>query len=136
MLSSELRLAVLLGGPLRGEIMMHEDLAAMHEALRARGLQPHEILSLEGPLDRELVLAFLSAVRDRIADWTEGHVFFHYSGHGAYAPLDAVAVGEVEPALLFSDREKEAPARWVFWHELLTALSLPPGVRLTLLPDC
>ena len=129
-------LAVLLGGPWRGENAMHGDLLAMHEALRERGLRPDEILSLEGRLDRELVLAFLASVHGRLEGRSEGEVFLYYSGHGAYAPLDATDAAGADPALIFRREDAESPDRWVLWREVFAALAGPPGVRLLVLPDC
>lgn len=130
------RLAILIAAPWRGETAMHSDLCGIYDALAARRLSAEELLVLEGRLDRSLLLGFLESVHSRQADWSQGDLFFYYSGHGAYAPVDAVDATDADPALVFAEEELEDPARWVFWHEIFTALSPQPGVHLTVLPDC
>ena len=82
------------------------------------------------------MLGFLASAQSRVSAWDRGDVFLYYSGHGAYAPMDAVDATAVEPALVFSQDDLADPLRWVFWHEAFGALALPAEVRLALLPDC
>ncbi len=94
------------------------------------------MLLLAGQLSRGLILSFLESVRTRWAGWEEGAVFLYYSGDGGYAPPDAEDAAGAEPALIFAEEDLADPAPWLPWRELFTALALPPGVRLSLLPDC
>ncbi len=130
------RLALLIGAPWRGEAAMHGDVQAFYDALTARGMSSDDLLVLEGRLDRELVLAFLASAKSRVSDWDRGDLFFYYSGHGAYAPMDATDAATADPAFVFGPDDLDDPSRWVFWRELFGALALPAGVRLALLPDC
>jgi len=130
------RLALLIGAPHRGEAAMHGDVQAFYDALIARGLSSDDLLVLEGRLDRELVLSFLASVRSRVSAWDRGDVLLYYSGHGAYAPMDAIDANTVDPALVFGQGDLDDPSRWVFWREVFGALALPVEVRLALLPDC
>jgi hypothetical protein len=129
-------LALLIAAPLRGESAMHSDVQSVYEALRQRGVSPEDLLVLEGRLSRDLLFGILETVRSRAAGWVDGNVFLFYSGHGAYAPLEAVDGDAVEPALVFAQAEMAMPARWLFWREIFATLALPPTVRLALLPDC
>ncbi len=123
---------------------MHSDIQAMHHALRGRNFAPEQIWTLEGGVGRELVLAFLDAAREHIAAWSAGDVFLYYSGHGAYWPWNAETVEQARPAMKLdpdgSYTPRGAPVhgadRWLLWDEAFAALQLPPGVRLTVLPDC
>src|SRR5262249_52818472 len=76
------RLALLVAAPWPGETAMHDDLVAVHEALRLRGFLPEEILVLEGHLQRSALMTFFQAAHQRIATWRRGEVFFYFSGHG------------------------------------------------------
>jgi hypothetical protein len=129
-------LALLIAAPLRGESAMHGDVQSVYEAFRQRGVSPEDLLVLEGRLSRDLLLGALEAIRSRVAGWMDGDVFLYFSGHGAYAPLDAIDATAVEPALVFAQEEMATPARWLFWREVFATLVLPPRVRLALLPDC
>jgi hypothetical protein len=130
------RLALLIGAPWRGDAAMHGDVQAFYDALTARGVPSDDLLVLEGRLDRGLVLGFLAAAQSRVSAWDRGDVFLYTSGHGAYAPMDAIDADTVEPALVFGQGDLDDPSRWVFWREVFGALALPPAVRLALLPDC
>ena len=130
------RLALLIGAPWRGEAAMHGDVQAFYDVLTARGMSSDDLLVLEGRLDRELVLSFLASVQSRVSAWDRGDVLLYTSGHGAYAPLDAVDANTVDPALVFGPDDLDDPSRWVFWREVFVALALPVDVRLALLPDC
>ena len=126
------QLSVLIGAPHLGETAMHHDLVAMYEALGRRGLAPEEILSLEGALDRRLLLGFMEAIHHRIAGWKQGSLFLYVSGHGFLTGENAeeARVGvELGPTKQVEDEFH------VFWDELFEALALPPGVSMTLLPD-
>ena len=136
MVESAHRLALLIGAPWRGEAAMHGDVQAFYDALAARGVSSDELLVLEGRLDRELMLRFLASVQSRVSAWERGDLFLYYSGHGAYAPSDAIDVASVEPALVFDQGDLDEPSRWLFWREIFATLALPPTVRLALLPDC
>jgi hypothetical protein len=136
MLESAQRLALLIGAPWRGESAMHGDVQAFCDALTARGVPSDDLLVLEGRMDRELVLGLLASAQSRVSAWDRGDLFLYYSGHGAYAPMDAIDATTVEPALVFSQDDLDDPSRWVFWREVFGSLALPADVRLALLPDC
>lgn len=125
-------LALLLATPQPGETAMLADQAAMTAALHARGLPADRILALQGQLDRPRVIALLQAVSRRVAGWSSGSVFVHVSGHGFFAGDPAETA---RPGLLFSESEDVTDDGHLFWDDLFAALALPPGVRLTLLPD-
>ena len=125
-------LALLLAAPQPGETAMRRDQAAMTGALLARGFSADQILCLHGPLDRPLVLATLQAAGRRVAGWREGSVFLHVSGHGFF---DGDTPETARPGLLFSESEDVTDDGHLFWDDFFAALALPPGVRLTLLPD-
>lgn len=125
-------LALLLAAPQPGETAMRRDQAAMAQALRERGLAADQIFSLHDPLDRPRALAFLAAASRRVAGWRDGAVFLHVSGHGFFAGDTAETA---RPGLLFSESEDVTDDGHLFWDDLFAALALPPGVRLTLLPD-
>src|SRR2546429_3760769 len=78
------RLVILVAAPWEGETAMHNDLVATYTVLRQRGFAPEEFLVLEGPLTRNLLLAFLQDVHRRIAPWPTGDVWFSFSGHGHF----------------------------------------------------
>ena len=130
------QLAMLVAAAHPGDTAMHEDLTAMTAALRCRGYQDDQILCLDGLLSREQVLAFLTEGRDRIADWGEGQVFLHYSGHGAFWPWDAKSPTVARPAWQPEPDTLVSPDRWIFWDEVFAALAAPAGVDLVVLPDC
>ena len=97
---------------------MHGDVQAFYDALAARGVSSDDLLVLEGRLDRELVLGLLASVQSRVSAWDRGDLFLYYSGHGAYAPLDATDAATAEPALVFGPDDLDDPSRWVFWREV------------------
>ena len=125
-------LALLSAAPQPGESAMYRDVSAMAQALLARGFSADQILCLHGRLDQPLVIAFLQAASRRVAAWTDGSVFLHFSGHGFY---DGDLAETARPGLLFGDSEDVTDGDHLFWDELFAALALPAGVRLTLLPD-
>lgn len=125
-------LALLLAAPQPGETAMRRDQAAMAGALLARGLAADDIRSLHDPLDRPRALAFLAAAGRHVAGWTEGSVFVHVSGHGFFA---GDTTETARPGLLFSESDDVTDDEHLFWDDLFATLALPPGVRLTLLPD-
>ncbi|MCB9132525.1 MAG: caspase family protein [Anaerolineales bacterium] len=130
------RLALLIAAAHPGDTAMHHDLVAMDEVLRRRGYREDELLRLDGAQTREGLQAFLGRARDRIAGWTEGQIFLHYSGHGAFWPWDAAAAADARPAWQPEPDTLMLPERWVFWDEVFAALAAPPGVDLVVLPDC
>jgi hypothetical protein len=85
---------------------------------------------------RRSTTRFLASVQSRVSAWERGGLFLYYSGHGAYAPSDAIDAASVEPALVFAQGDDHEPSRWLFWREIFAKLALPPSVRLALLPDC
>jgi hypothetical protein len=120
------QLALLIAAPQKGEEAMRNDQEAVYQALRQRGFQPEEILTLSGPVSRALLLAFLREAGRRVADWPDGSVFLAYSGHGTVVGKEAKAA---KPGLFVSGET-------VLWEEVFKTLTLPDGVHLTLLPDC
>lgn len=130
------QLALLVAAAHPGDTAMREDVAAMSAALHHRGYQDEEILCLDGLLTREQVIEFLTEGSDRIAEWTDGQLFLHYSGHGAFWPWDAVAAADASPAWQPEPDTLLSPDRWVFWGEVFAALATPAGVDLVVLPDC
>jgi hypothetical protein len=138
------RLALLIAAAGPGETAMHNDLAAMYAALRTIGFAPEDILCLEGGLRREMALAFLRAVRARLADIGTAaarpgprlEIFFYYTGHGAFWPWSATDPRRARPALQIEPDTHSDRRRWLFWEEVWAALLLPPDVRLKTLPDC
>jgi hypothetical protein len=128
----EPELAVLFGVPHEGEISMHNDVAAMYDALRARGLAPEQIICLEGQLDRQMMLGFLVAIGQRVAHGTAGHLFLFVSGHG-YASLDSRQTTRVGVDLSPGDQTPDG--NHVYWDEVFRALAVPSTVHVTLLPD-
>ncbi len=126
------RLAVLIGAPHMGHPSMHNDIAFMFGALRQRGLSPQEIICLEGPLDRSLLLGFITALSRRTARWIRGQVLLYVSGHGYFdeGPGPCVRVGmELQETDDLSDEYH------VLWDKLFRALALPAPVQLILLLD-
>jgi hypothetical protein len=120
------RLAVMISATWGADEAMHNDLMAMHQALRQRGLRDNEILSLEGKLDRNIILGFLNEIGKDVATWREGEIFLYYTGHGS---LEGKNAKEAIVGLQLSMQEK------VSWNEIFTALRITPKVRLILLPD-
>ena len=125
-------LALLFGAPHAGEVAMHNDLVAMYDALRLRGISPESILSIEGRLNRNLLTEVLSTVCNEVAEWKAGEIFIAVSGHGFFVGEqgDTARVGlELRPA------EQITHEYHVFWDELFARLALPSAVNLTLVPD-
>lgn len=130
------RLALLIAAAHPGDSAMHADLAAMTTALRNKGFAQGEILALDGLLTREELLGFLKEGQDRVVGWTEGQVFLHYSGHGAFWPWDAETPAAARPGWQPEPDTLLTPDRWLFWDEAFAALAAPAGVDLVVLPDC
>src|SRR5262245_9442222 len=78
------RLALLVAASWEGEVAMHHDLVAMHDALRLRGFQAEDILTLDGPLNRESFVSFLKKARERMGKWHQGELLFYFGGHGTF----------------------------------------------------
>ena len=120
------KLAVLVSAAWSADTSMHNDLVAMHQALQKRGFQPDEIFSLEGKLNRNLVLNFLSEIAKTTKTWREGEIFLFYTGHGS---LEGDTPKDARVGLMLSPKEK------VWWNEVFAALPLAPKVKLILLSD-
>ena len=105
------------------------DSNAVQQALRDRGFKPSQILSLGGGLQRKQVLDFLRDGGARASKWQNGVVFLFYSGSG-YWPMGNPPLNQVKTGW------ELGPDDHVLWDEVFTALDLPPGVRLIVLPDC
>jgi hypothetical protein len=126
------RLALLVAAPWEGETAMHNDVVAMHTALRQRGFSPEEFLVLEGPLTRGVLLAFLHDVRRRIGSWRRGEVWLSFSGHGAFRGATAT---DAQPGLLLTSALRPSHEEQVWWEEVFAALQVPAAVQLTVLAD-
>lgn len=125
-------LALLIAAPQPGESAMLRDLAAMVEALLARGLSADQILCLHGRLDCPLVTALLRTASRRATAWTDGSVFVHVSSHGFF---QGETVVEARAGLIFTESDDFGDDGHLFWDDFFAALALPAGVQLTLLPD-
>ena len=126
------RLALLIGTPNEGDVSMHNDIAAMYDALKTRGLAPEEILSLEGNLDRQILIPFLEGVSCRIAQWRKGQLFLYLSGHGF---ISGDTVEEARVGIQLQKATPESSAYNVYWEEMFCALSVPEVVTVTMLID-
>jgi len=126
------RLALLIGAPFAGDVAMHNDVVAMYEVLRKRGLAPEEILSLDGKLDRRLLLGLLRAVRQRMASWLGGELFLYVSGHGFFT---AATTAQARVGVWLQKATGGSRRQRVYWGELFETLSVPASVTFTLLPD-
>ena len=126
------RLAVLIGAPHKGEVSMHNDLEAMHDALLSRGLAPDEILSLEGKLDRQLLMTFLEGTGQRIAQWSKGEFFLYLSGHGFFTGDTAK---EARVGIQLERADLGSSVHHVFWEEVFSALLIPEAVTFSMLVD-
>jgi hypothetical protein len=69
------RLALLIAAPYDNEVGMHNNVAAMYDALLSRGFFAKEILLLEGKLNRKLLMSLIGEVNKRVATWKSGEVF-------------------------------------------------------------
>ena len=125
------RLALLFAAPHGAETAMHDDLVSIYNGLRLRGLLPMEILTLEGKLNRELLMAFLHQAGKSVINWSHGEVFLYYSGHGK---LSTDASGTRAGMLLTPDTQSHT-GDYVLWDEVFASLALPSSVSLIILPD-
>lgn len=128
------RIALLIGCPWNRsgeEIVIQNDVASLRSALEKRGFQASEIKELSGKVDRGAVLGAVDSISRAIASWKEGDVLLYYSGHGSFSGNDARTA---RPALALAS--EASGDHVVYWDEVFSALHLPPGVRLVLLPDC
>ena len=126
------RQALLIGAPHGSDEGIQHDLAAMHDALQTRGLESEEILSLEGNLDRQILIAFLEGISYRITQWSEGEFFLYLSGHGFFTG------DTVEKARVGIDLQNVTPGSHMqnmYWEEVFSALSIPEAVTFTMLID-
>jgi len=126
------RLALLFASPWEKSPLHEGDLALMQGGLRGRGLGDGEIESAMATFDRDGLLTLIKRVRDRIAAWSSGDLLIYYDGKGMYvSQTDARA----EPGLQLNSNRGQANS-FILWREMFAALEAPPGVRVTLLPDC
>ncbi len=125
------KLAVLVGTDWYRDMAAHNDLEAAHKALRERGFSSEEIISLEGNLNRSMLVSFLTQIRQRTLGWENGTVFLYYSGHGSYRRISET---EVEPGLHLNRNLSEAE-QTMSWREVFETLKFPPQVKLLVLPD-
>ena len=126
------QLALLIGAPHDGDLSMHNDLVAMYDALRMRGLAPEEVLTLEGKLDRQILMGYLKGVGRRIAQWAKGELFLYFSGHGFFT---GDAVEEARVGVQLQSAAQGDSEYCVYWDEIFFTLSVPEGVIFTILPD-
>mgnify|MGYP001821735476 FL=1 len=126
------RQALLIGTPNQGDVSMHNDLAAMYDALKTRGLASEEILSIEGNLDRHILMPFLEGVNHRIAQWREGQLFLYLSGHGFFT---GDTVEEARVGIQLQKATAGSSVQNVYWDEVFSTLSIPEVVTVTMLID-
>ena len=126
------RQALLIGTPNEGDVSMHNDLAAMYDALKARGLASEEILSIEGNLDRQILMPFLEGVSHRIAKWREGQLFLYLSGHGFFS---GDIVEDARVGIQLQNATAGLSVQNVYWDEVFSTLSIPEVVTVTMLID-
>lgn len=127
------RLALLIAAPWeKDQAAMRNDIAVMTETLRARNFSQEEILTLEGPLDRQKLMAFLQAAQSRVAGWPEGALFLYISGQGGFT---GATVSLARPALMLANSLPDDTTHWVFWDEVFSVLRAPDNVQIILFPD-
>jgi hypothetical protein len=126
------RQALLIGAPQEGDVGVHNDLAAMYDALKTRGLAPEEILSLEGNLDRQILMPLLEGVSHRIVRWNNGELFLYLSGHGFFT---GDTIEDARVGILLQKATLGSSVQNVYWDEVLSALSIPESVTVTMLID-
>src|SRR4051794_23689069 len=115
------QLAVLIGAPHPGDVSMHHDLDFMHDVVLGRGLPPEQILRLEGSLDRDLLLGFLSAVGQRVWRFGVERLLLYVTGHGFFAKELS---GGYDVGLALNDENSLASGP-VSWQAMFAALRLP-----------
>ncbi len=120
------QLAVLVGAPHPGNLSMHHDMGLMYNVLRHRGLDPSQIVSLEGQLDRTILLNFLRSIGKRIHEQTIRTLFLYVTGHGFVLGEKAKSAA---PGLDLGGGEH------VLWEEIWPLLDLNTQTNLLLLPD-
>jgi hypothetical protein len=111
------------------------DLAALTAALRQRGFEPKEILTLSGPATRPLVMGFLREAGKQTAGWAKGSVLLYYTGSGAHARRDDNKKGLERIGWHLPGQAEISPEN-PCWKDVFEALNLPQSVDLTILPDC
>jgi hypothetical protein len=111
---------------------MHNDLAAMHDALRQRAFSPQDLLLVEGVLTRRALLAVLHMVHERIEAWHAGELVVYISGHGIYRGTTA---DTAEPGVLLHETVQPTQEDVVWWEEVFRALAVPQAVHLVVIPD-
>jgi hypothetical protein len=116
------QLAVVLAGDCPGA---QADAEAVRAALLKRGFSEDEIIYRQGPATSREVRKALLEARRRVAGWSDGEVFFAYSGNAGYVSKPTVRAG-----MELADKEV------VLWDEVFETLALPGKVHLTLLADC
>jgi hypothetical protein len=126
------RQALLIGTPNEGDVSIHNDLAAMYDALKKRGLAPEEILSIEGNINRQILMPFLEGVSHKIAQWREGQFFLYLSGHGFFT---GDTVEDARVGVQLQKATARSSVQNVYWDEVFTALSIPEAVTVIMLID-
>lgn len=111
---------------------MHNDLAAMYQALRHRQVPPEAILVLEGSLARTMVLGFFAAVHDEIVRRKVKNFFLYWTGHGFFTGETAQTA---RPGVALQASHEDLPAHPVFWDEIFEALAIPANVNAGFFPD-
>ena len=120
------QLAVLIGAPQPGNQSMHHDLGLMYNVLRHRGLDPSQIVSLEGQLDRTILLNFLRSIGKRVHALMIRTLFLYVSGNGFFVGTQPESAA---PGLDLGDGEH------VLWEEIWPVLDLNPQTKVLVLPD-
>jgi hypothetical protein len=130
------RLAILVAFPIDDwKDAGNNDVTAMYSALRQRGFDPKEILILNGPATRPLLLEFLREGGKKTATWTKGSVVLYYTGGGSHAKLKSDKKGLDRVGWNLYGQPEDS-AENPTWREILQALNLSEAIDLTLLPDC
>ena len=105
---------------------MRADVQAAHDVLRGRGFDDHEVLRVEGRINRQSLFDALDEVERRVSMWRYGSVFLYFSGHGT---VHGDSLTTASPAILFENDE-------VAWDLVLGRIARWSNVHVTLLVDC
>ncbi|MBI1293452.1 hypothetical protein GC175_00655 [bacterium] len=120
------QLAVLIGAPQPGNLSMHHDLGLMYNVLRHRGLDPSQIVSMEGQLDRTILMNFLRSIGKRVRERMIRTLFLYVTGNGFYVGTKPESAA---PGLDLGNGEH------VLWEEIWPILDLNPQTKVLVLPD-